>query len=73
MGGFPISLSEVFVADFNLGFIEHLDLVPLLKYFSNNLVLPEYFKGSRKRQTIKQMESHIIQPVAYWQTFNCIL
>lgn len=69
--GKTMSLSEVFVADFELGFIGRLDLVTSLKYSNNTRVLLE-LKGSRNQKTIEQMESHIIQAVAYWQTFNRI-
>jgi len=68
-----VSLSEIFVADFDLGFIGRLDLVTSLKHpeYGNTKVVLE-LKGSRNRKKIDYMQSHIIQAVAYQSTFNRI-
>jgi hypothetical protein len=64
-------LSEVFVADFDRNFIGRLDLVTRIsvKPFNARRVLLE-LKGSRNQKKTEHMQPHIIQAVAYQQTFN---
>lgn len=66
-------LSEVFVADFEQGFIGRLDLVTRISAspFNNKRVLLE-LKGSRKQKKYEHTKPHIIQAIAYQSTFNKI-
>ena len=68
-----ITLSEVFVVDFDRQFLGRLDLVVEIarKPFNGSRVLLE-LKSSRKEKTQEHMRGGIIQAVAYLTTFNTI-
>lgn len=71
--GEVITLSEVFVVDFNQQFLGRLDLVVeiAVEPFDGQRVLLE-LKGSRKEKTIEHMRGNIIQGTSYLTTFNKI-
>ena len=71
--GEVVTLSEVFVVDFNQQFLGRLDLVVeiAVEPFVGQRVLLE-LKGSRKEKTLDHMRGNIIQGVSYLTTFNVI-
>lgn len=68
-----VTLSEVFVVDFDQQFLGRLDLVVeiAVEPFTGQRVLLE-LKGSRKEKTLDHMRGNIIQGVSYLTTFNVI-
>jgi hypothetical protein len=66
-----VTLSEVFVVDFDTQFLGRIDLVAeiAVEPFNGQRVLLE-LKGSRKEKTLEHMRSNIIQAVAYLSTFQ---
>lgn len=68
-----VTLSEVFVVDFDQQFLGRIDLVVEVATgpFEGQRVLLE-LKGSRKEKTLEYMRNNIIQGVAYLTTFNKI-
>ncbi len=66
-----VTLSEVFVVDFDQQFLGRLDLVVeiAVEPFNGQRVLLE-LKGSRREKTLEHMRGNIIQGVAYLTTFN---
>jgi len=66
-----VTLSEVFVVDFERQFLGRLDLVVEIAAapFTGKRVLLE-LKGSLKEKSIEHMRGNIIQAVAYLATFN---
>ncbi len=68
-----VTLSEVFVVDFDTQFLGRIDLVVeiTVEPFNVQRVLLE-LKGSRKEKKLEHMRGNIIQGVAYLSTFNKI-
>lgn len=68
-----VTLSEIFVVDFDRQFLGRLDMVAEIarKPFNGCRVLLE-LKGSRKEKKFEHMRVGIVQAVAYMTTFNKI-